>query len=49
LVFSCGNCGFLFERADMPENCPNYSKEYILPAKDEEKLEFQKLKTGLSE
>ena len=46
MILKCGLCGFLFKRADPPEQCPDCGKEYILPATDDEEVEFQKLKSG---
>ena len=49
MVYICGKCKFLFERADFPGNCPDCGKEYILPATDDEIKEFEELKKEFGE
>lgn len=47
-LYTCDNCHFTFERAGEIESCPDCGKPNIRAAKQEEIIEFQRIREELS-
>lgn len=40
MIFTCGNCGFIFSRSEDTEQCPDCGKYEVRPANEAEQREF---------